>query len=127
MYTTLIHRQMAGVFRSRIKGNPADRRAVGFLHVQCFWKGGKSKGLMKNSVLQALADRIHAYYKENPEAMRAAAEQAKGLCSIQANHDAIRAAEQHVRQMQALCARPDSRVRKAFDKINLLSGINNLN
>lgn len=64
--------------------------------------------MKENRVLQALADRIQAYFKENPEAMEAAALQAQ--------------------QMQAICnVFLTDRMHAAIDRINLLSGLNNLN
>lgn len=63
---------------------------------------------MKNTVLQALADKIQAHFRDNPEAAKMAADQAK--------------------QLQSICNMfLVPQVRKAIDRINLTSGINNLN
>lgn len=61
-----------------------------------------------NKVLEALADRIQAYFQENPEVAEAMAEQAKALQNI-----------------CSVALRPD--MKRASDRMTLLSGINNLN
>lgn len=63
---------------------------------------------MKHKVLQALADRMQTYFRENPEVAEAMAEQAE--------------------QMKSLCSIVlTPQVKKAIDNIRLKSGLHNLN